>query len=129
MARLRGVTDIEHAVDRAIGRSTSRRAAPAMDTYRGGCASDAARRDTGARTDILVLDEPLNGADPRQRVHFKHLLQTLADEADDLVLSSHSWRKWRAGDTMCSSSTASLAASGGYRRFAPHSTSVHITFG
>ncbi|MGH7460431.1 MAG: ABC transporter ATP-binding protein, partial [Longimicrobiales bacterium] len=39
--------------------------------------------------DLLVLDEPLNGADPRQRVHFKRLLQKLASDGRTIVLSSH----------------------------------------
>ena len=37
----------------------------------------------------LILDEPLNGADPRQRVHFKRLLQQLAADGRTIVLSSH----------------------------------------
>ena len=39
--------------------------------------------------EVLILDEPLNGADPRQRVHFKQLLLQLAAEGRTIVLSSH----------------------------------------
>ena len=39
--------------------------------------------------EVLILDEPLNGADPRQRVHFKRLLLDLAKGGRTIVLSSH----------------------------------------
>ncbi len=41
--------------------------------------------------EILILDEPLNGADPRQRVHFKRLLRAARrGGADDRALVAHS---------------------------------------
>jgi ABC-2 type transport system ATP-binding protein len=39
--------------------------------------------------DLLILDEPLNGADPRQRVDFQELLRRLAREGKTIVISSH----------------------------------------
>jgi ABC-2 type transport system ATP-binding protein len=39
--------------------------------------------------ELLILDEPLNGADPRQRVEFMELLLALADEGRTILISSH----------------------------------------
>ena len=39
--------------------------------------------------ELLILDEPLNGADPRQRVEFQELLLALAAEGRTIVISSH----------------------------------------
>lgn len=39
--------------------------------------------------ELLILDEPLNGADPRQRVEFQELLLALADEGRTILISSH----------------------------------------
>jgi ABC-2 type transport system ATP-binding protein len=66
--------------------------------------------------EILILDEPLNGADPRQRVHFKHLLQKLAAEGRTIVLSSHSLEEVeQVADTVLLVVNGKLAASGDFR--------------
>ena len=39
--------------------------------------------------EFLILDEPLNGADPRQRVEFQELLLKLAEEGRTILISSH----------------------------------------
>jgi ABC-2 type transport system ATP-binding protein len=39
--------------------------------------------------DVLVLDEPLNGADPVQRVHLIDLFRRLASEGRTVIVSSH----------------------------------------
>lgn len=38
---------------------------------------------------VLVLDEPFNGMDPRQRLHMFELLRRMADEGRTVLLSSH----------------------------------------
>ncbi|MFN0153717.1 MAG: ATP-binding cassette domain-containing protein [Gaiella sp.] len=38
---------------------------------------------------VLLLDEPFNGADPRQRLHLMELLRRLAAEGRTIVFSSH----------------------------------------
>jgi ABC-2 type transport system ATP-binding protein len=38
---------------------------------------------------VLVLDEPLNGADPVQRLHLIELFRRLADEGRTVIVSSH----------------------------------------
>ena len=39
--------------------------------------------------EILILDEPLNGTDPRQRIEFQDLLRRLATEGRTILISSH----------------------------------------
>ena len=38
---------------------------------------------------VLLLDEPFNGMDPRQRMHLLDLLQRLGDEGRTVLFSSH----------------------------------------
>jgi ABC-2 type transport system ATP-binding protein len=66
--------------------------------------------------EILILDEPLNGADPRQRVHFQRLLRQLAAEGRTIVLSSHILEEVeQVADTVLLIVNGKLAASGGFR--------------
>lgn len=39
--------------------------------------------------DVLILDEPAAGLDPRARVEFKHLVRLLASEGKTFLISSH----------------------------------------
>ena len=39
--------------------------------------------------DVLILDEPAAGLDPRARVEFKHLVRLLAAEGKTILISSH----------------------------------------
>jgi ABC-2 type transport system ATP-binding protein len=66
--------------------------------------------------EILILDEPLNGADPRQRLHFKRLLQQLAADGRTIVLSSHILEEVEElAETVLLIVNGKLAASGGFR--------------
>ena len=66
--------------------------------------------------EILILDEPLNGADPRQRLHFKHLLEQLAAEGRTIVLSSHILEEVeQLANTVLLVVNGKLAAAGGFR--------------
>ena len=118
MARLRGVTDLEVAVDRAIERvdladAQHRR----LDTYSRGMRQRMRLAATLVHEpDILILDEPLNGADPRQRVHFKRLLESLAADGKTIVLSSHILEEVeQLASTVLLIVNGKLAASGGFR--------------
>ena len=118
MARLRGVTDVEAAVDTAIERvdladAQHRR----MGTYSRGMRQRMRLAGTLVHDpEILLLDEPLNGADPRQRVHFKRLLQQLAAEGRTIVLSSHILEEVEElAETVLLIVNGKLAASGGFR--------------
>ena len=39
--------------------------------------------------ELLILDEPLTGADPRHRLEFQELLHSLGDEGRTIIVSSH----------------------------------------
>ncbi|HEX6643876.1 MAG TPA: ABC transporter ATP-binding protein [Gemmatimonadales bacterium] len=118
MAKLRGVKDLERAVDRAIAfvdlEDVQHRP---MDTYSRGMRQRMRLAATLVHDpEVLVLDEPLNGADPRQRVHFKSLLERLAADGRTIVLSSHILEEVeQVADTVLLIVNGKLAASGGFR--------------
>jgi ABC-2 type transport system ATP-binding protein len=118
MGRLRGVPDLENAVDRAIALVDLADAQHrSMETYSRGMRQRMRLAATLVHEpEILILDEPLNGADPRQRVHFKRLLQTLAAQGRTVVLSSHILEEVeQLADTVLLIVNGKLAASGGFR--------------
>jgi ABC-2 type transport system ATP-binding protein len=118
MGKLRGVKDLEQAVDRAIAfvdlEDVQHRP---MDTYSRGMRQRMRLAATLVHDpEVLVLDEPLNGADPRQRVHFKSLLERLAADGRTIVLSSHILEEVeQVADTVLLIVNGKLAASGGFR--------------
>ena len=118
MGRLREVRDLERAVDRAIALvdmadAQHRR----MDGYSRGMRQRMRLAGTLVHdAELLVLDEPLNGADPRQRAHFKRLLRQLAAEGRTILLSSHILEEVEElADTVLLVVDGKLAASGGIR--------------
>ena len=118
MGQLRGVANLEAAVDRAIEAVDLADAQHrSMDTYSRGMRQRMRLAATLVHDpEILILDEPLNGADPRQRVHFKHLLRQLAADGRTIVLSSHILEEVEElADTVLLIVNGKLAASGGFR--------------
>jgi ABC-2 type transport system ATP-binding protein len=118
MGRLRDVPDLEGAVDRAIELVDLADAQHRpMDTYSRGMRQRMRLAATLVHDpEVLVLDEPLNGADPRQRVHFKQLLQRLAADGRTIILSSHILEEVeQVADTVLLIVNGKLAASGGFR--------------
>ena len=118
MGDLRGVTDLDGAADRAIALVDLAAAQHrAMDTYSRGMRQRMRLAATLVHEpEILILDEPLNGADPRQRVHFKQLLQQLSAAGKTIVLSSHILEEVeQLADTVLLIVNGKLAASGGIR--------------
>ncbi len=118
MARLRGVSDLDAAVARAIGLVDLEEAAHLrLGTYSRGMRQRMRLAATLVHEpEVLVLDEPLNGADPRHRVQFQTLLRRLADEGRTVVLSSHILEEVeRVADTVLLIVNGKLAASGGFR--------------
>ena len=118
MGRLRGVTDLDAAADKAIALvdladAQHRR----MDTYSRGMRQRMRLAGTLVHDpEVLILDEPLNGADPRQRVHFQHLLRQLAEGGRTIVLSSHILEEVeQLAETVLLIVNGKLAASGGFR--------------
>lgn len=118
MAKLRGVGDLERAVDRAIELVDLADAQHRpMETYSRGMRQRMRLAATLVHDpEILVLDEPLNGADPRQRVHFQRLLRQLAAEGRTIVLSSHILEEVeQLAENVLLIVNGKLAASGGFR--------------
>lgn len=118
MARLRGVQDLDAAAKKAIDYVDLADAADRqMGTYSRGMRQRMRLAATLVHDpEILILDEPLNGADPRQRVHFQALLQKLAAEGRTIVLSSHILEEVeQVADTVLLIVNGKLAASGDFR--------------
>jgi ABC-2 type transport system ATP-binding protein len=118
MGKIRGVQNIEQAVDRAIDLVDLADAQHRpMDTYSRGMRQRMRLAATLVHEpQLLILDEPLNGADPRQRVHFKQLLLRLVAEGKTIVLSSHILEEVEElADTVLLIVNGKLAASGGFR--------------
>jgi len=117
MARLKGVDDVDAASDRAIDLVDLADAAlRPMGTYSRGMRQRMRLAATLVHDpEILILDEPLNGADPRQRVHFQKLLQRLAAEGRTIVISSHILEEVeRIAETVLLIVNGKLAASGDF---------------
>jgi ABC-2 type transport system ATP-binding protein len=65
---------------------------------------------------VLILDEPFNGMDPRQRLHMFELLRQMAAEGRTVLLSSHILEEVeRVADSVLVIYAGRLAASGDFR--------------
>ncbi|GAA0533621.1 ABC transporter ATP-binding protein [Paractinoplanes ferrugineus] len=66
---------------------------------------------------VLLLDEPFNGMDPRQRMHMMELLHKLGDEGHTILFSSHILEEVEQLSGLVQVIVAGrLAASGDFRR-------------
>ena len=116
-ARLQGVRD-ESAVDKAIAAVNL---ADAQDRRTGTYSRGMRQRIRLAATlvhepEVLLLDEPLNGTDPRQRVEFADLVARLRAEGKTILISSHILEEVETlADRILLVVSGKLAASGGYR--------------
>lgn len=90
-ARLQGLADPHEAARRAI--DTVELAAAAGRATRGYSKGMKQRVKVAAALvhdpEILVLDEPFNGTDPRQRLHLAELFRRLGAEGRTILFSSH----------------------------------------
>ena len=116
-ARLQGIESGE-AVDRAVEEVGL---TEVKDRKIGGYSRGMRQRIRLAATivhdpEVLVLDEPLNGADPRQRLHFGELVQEYAAAGRTVLISSHILEEVEslAGQILLMVS-GKLAAAGDYR--------------
>jgi ABC-2 type transport system ATP-binding protein len=67
--------------------------------------------------EVLLLDEPFNGMDPRQRMHMMDLLHALGDRGHTILFSSHILEEVeQVSGTVQVMVAGRLAASGDYRR-------------
>lgn len=118
MGQLRGVQNLETAVEKAIGLVDMADAASLpLGTYSRGMRQRMRLAGTLVHDpDVLILDEPLNGADPRQRFHFQRLLRELAAKGRTIVLSSHILEEVeQLAETVLLIINGKLAAAGGFR--------------
>ena len=104
-ARAIATVDLEVAADRAVG------------TYSKGMRQ---RVKIAAalvhEPSILLLDEPFNGMDPRQRLHMMDLLRVMAGEGRTILFSSHILEEVeRLADGILVIHAGRLAAAGDYR--------------
>ncbi|MBT4513160.1 MAG: ABC transporter ATP-binding protein [Chloroflexi bacterium] len=66
--------------------------------------------------EVLILDEPLNGTDPHQRIEFQDLMRRLADEGRTILISSHILEEVEIiADRILLMVSGKLAASGNIR--------------
>jgi ABC-2 type transport system ATP-binding protein len=83
---------------------------------------------------VLILDEPFNGMDPRQRLHMMDLLRAMAADGRTILFSSHILEEVeRLSDRVLVVVAGRLAASGDFRRIRrlmtdrPHSFTLRST--
>jgi ABC-2 type transport system ATP-binding protein len=116
-ARLQGVADAAAAADRAIEMVDLREASTRAI---GGYSKGMRQRVKVAASlvhdpPVLILDEPFNGMDPRQRLHMMALLRRMAAEGRTILFSSHILEEVeRLSDRVLVAGR--LAASGDFRR-------------
>ena len=137
-ARLQSVGDPEAATSRAIEMVDL---AGAADRAIGGYSKGMRQRAKVAAAlvhdpGVLILDEPFNGMDPRQRLHMMDLLRAMAAEGRTILFSSHILEEVeRLSDRVLVVVAGRLAASGDFRRIRrlmtdrPHSFTVRASDG
>ena len=78
---------------------------------------------------VLLLDEPFNGADPRQRLHMTELFRRLAAEGRTILFSSHILEEVeRLAERVLVIVSGRLAASGDFREIRRLMTDAPHTF-
>jgi ABC-2 type transport system ATP-binding protein len=117
-ARLHRLDDVGAAVERAIATvELSEAADRSIGTYSKGMRQRI--KLAGAlvhEPSILLLDEPFNGLDPRQRLHMMALLRAMAAEGRTILFSSHILEEVeRLADSVLVIYAGRLAASGDFR--------------
>ena len=117
-ARMHKLENVRDSVDRAI---QAVRMADAQDRRLSTYSRGMRQRMRLAATlvhdpPVLVLDEPLNGTDPRQRLEFHDLARRLAAEGRTIVVSSHILEEVETlADNIVLMVSGKLAASGDFR--------------
>ena len=117
-ARLHGLSPLAPAVDRAI------EAVDLMDAQHrplGDYSRGMRQRMRLAATlvhdpEVLLLDEPLNGTDPRQRIEFQELMRRLDADGRTILISSHILEEVETlADSILLMISGKLAAAGDFR--------------
>ena len=117
-ARLHGLSPLAPAVDRAI------QAVDLVDAQHrplGDYSRGMRQRMRLAATlvhdpEVLLLDEPLNGTDPRQRIEFQELMRRLDADGRTILISSHILEEVESlADSILLMLSGKLAAAGDFR--------------
>jgi ABC-2 type transport system ATP-binding protein len=117
-AKLQGLSDPAAAAQRAIAEVDL---IEAQDRALGGYSKGMRQRAKVAAAfvhdpKILLLDEPFNGMDPRQRLHTMGFLRRLAEEGRTILFSSHILEEVeKVADRVLVVIAGRLAASGDFR--------------
>ena len=117
-ARLQGVGEVDAAVARAIGAVELGDAQDrAIGTYSKGMRQRAKVAASLVHDPaVLLLDEPFNGMDPRQRLHMMSLLRRMAADGRTILFSSHILEEVeRVAERVLVIVAGRLAASGNFR--------------
>ena len=117
-ARLHGLSDPDGAARRAIATVDLEAAADRpIGTYSKGMRQRAKLAAALVHDPpVLLLDEPFNGMDPRQRLHMMALLRTMAAEGRTILFSSHILEEVeRLAERVLVVYAGRLAASGDFR--------------
>ena len=115
-ARLQRIDDLDEHIDRAIDHVDM---AEAQHRTISGYSRGMRQRMRLAAAlvhdpQVLVLDEPLSGTDPRQRVEFQNLMRRLAGEGRTILMSSHILEEVETlSDSILLMVDGKLAAAGG----------------
>jgi ABC-2 type transport system ATP-binding protein len=90
-ARLQGLADVDAATERAlITVDLLEHQHKAVGSYSRGMRQRARLAATIVHDpDLLILDEPLSGTDPRQRISLGELIRSLGAEGRTILVSSH----------------------------------------
>jgi ABC-2 type transport system ATP-binding protein len=118
-ARLHGLPDPRAAAERAIATvDLAGAAGRAVGGYSKGMRQRV--KIAGAlvhEPQVLLLDEPFNGMDPRQRLHMMELLRSMAAAGRTILFSSHILEEVeRLADQVLVVHAGRLAAAGNYRQ-------------
>jgi len=130
-ALLHRIPNPDEAARRAIGLVEME---SAMDRATGGYSKGMKQRIKIAAAlvhepQILLLDEPFNGADPRQRLHLMEMLRRMAAEGRTIVFSSHILEEVeRLAEDVLVIVSGRLAASGDFREIRKLMTDRPHTF-
>jgi ABC-2 type transport system ATP-binding protein len=117
-ARLQGLADPDEAAARALAQVELEDAADRrIGTYSKGMRQRVKMAAALVHDpSVLILDEPFNGMDPRQRLHMFELLRAMAAEGRTVLLSSHILEEVeRMAESVLVIYAGRLAASGDFR--------------
>ena len=117
-ARMQGVKNVQSHVDWAIGLVNLANAQHRpLSTYSRGMRQRMRLAATIVHDpEVFILDEPLNGTDPRQRIEFQELMRKMGDEGRTILISSHILEEVEAlADTILLIVSGKLAAAGNFR--------------